>query len=259
MTDRNGTGDGDAPDVVSLTVAPGILAAPALLGVVGIGASRAELGIDQVERALSIAEIVAQVGPHELPAPGGRLGVTVVGRPGRLEVSVGPLRDGGHRRLLDAIQRLATTATSVAGADGERLIIELTADGQQDAGDPTIQEEERAPEFGVALVPGDSGVHIVAIRGEVDIFTAPEVKRAAREAVFAGGNLIVLDLSDTTFIDSTGLGVIIGLAKLVRPAGDLAIVNVDPAIAKTLAITGLDDIFAVRATRAEAIAALTRR
>jgi anti-sigma B factor antagonist len=174
-------------------------------------------------------------------------------------VSVGPLRDGGHRRLLDAIERLATTARPVEGADGERLIIELTARGAEHVAERAMQPQQHAPEFGVSLVPGGSGVHVVAIRGDVDIFTAPEVKRAAREAVFGSGNLIVLDLTDTTFIDSTGLGVIIGLAKLVRPAGDLAIVNVDPAIAKTLKITGLDDIFAVRATRAEAIDALTRR
>ncbi len=259
MTADDATGGEVVPEVVALTVAPGILAAPALLGVVGIGAARAELGIDLVERALSIAEAVADVAPQDLPVAGGRLGIDVVGRPGRLELRVGPLRDGGHRRLLGAIQRLATTATPVAEADGERLIIELSAGGPQDGGGPEIPQEEHGPDFGVAVVPGESGVHVVAIRGEVDIFTAPEVKHAAREAVFAGGNLIVLDLTDTTFIDSTGLGVIIGLAKLVRPAGDLAIVNVDPAIAKTLEITGLDDIFAVRATRAEAVAALTQR
>jgi anti-sigma B factor antagonist len=111
--------------------------------------------------------------------------------------------------------------------------------------------------FDVTSEPGEAGTAIVAARGEIDIFTAPDLKREARQAVEDGATKLVLDLSETTFLDSTGLGVIIGLAKLVRPAGgDITIVNTDPTIARTFEITGLAEILTIRGTRDEALAAL---
>lgn len=97
---------------------------------------------------------------------------------------------------------------------------------------------------------------VIAITGEIDIFTAPDVRRAGLEAITDGVMRVVLDLTSTTFLDSTGLGVIIGLSKRVRPAGgDVVIVNVDEGIARTLEITGLNEIFRICATRAEALQA----
>lgn len=96
---------------------------------------------------------------------------------------------------------------------------------------------------------------VIAVSGEIDIFTAPDLRRAAQEAIEAGANRIVLDLTQTSFLDSTGLGVAIGLAKRVRPlGGDVVIVNVDEGIARTFEITGLADIFKICATRDEAVA-----
>jgi len=97
-------------------------------------------------------------------------------------------------------------------------------------------------------------VEVLAVGGEVDIFTAPEIRRAAISAIDDGAIHIVLDLTATSFLDSTGLGMIIGLSKRVRPAGgDIVIVNVDEGIARTFEITGLDEIFRICATRAEAL------
>ncbi|MCD6727861.1 MAG: STAS domain-containing protein [Solirubrobacteraceae bacterium] len=99
-------------------------------------------------------------------------------------------------------------------------------------------------------------IDFVAVRGEIDIFTAPDVKRAASEAIEAGATRLVIDLTESTFVDSTALGMIIGLAKRVRPAGgDVVLVNVDADIARTLAITGLDEIFHVVDRRSAAAAA----
>lgn len=99
---------------------------------------------------------------------------------------------------------------------------------------------------------------VVSVGGEVDIFTAPDVRRAALTEIDAGVKLIVLDLTGTTFLDSTGLGMIIGLSKRVRPlGGDVLIVNVDQGIARTFEITGLNEIFRICATRAEALDAAT--
>ena len=103
----------------------------------------------------------------------------------------------------------------------------------------------------------DDSTHLVAVRGEIDLFTAPELKSALSEAVESGHTRIVVDLTDTTFLDSTALGVLIGAVKRLRSRdGRLTIVNVDDNIAKTFEITGLDQIFPISATRAEAVKAL---
>ena len=114
-----------------------------------------------------------------------------------------------------------------------------------------------APEFGLNSEPADGDRHVVAVRGEIDLFTAPELKAALGEAIEAGRSRIVVDLSDTTFLDSTALGVLIGTVKRLRSRdGRLTIVNTDASIAKTFEITGLDQIFTIRGTREDALAAL---
>ena len=113
------------------------------------------------------------------------------------------------------------------------------------------------PEFSLSQESLDSERHVVAVRGEIDLFTAPELKSALSEAIESGHTRIVVDLTDTTFLDSTALGVLIGAVKRLRSRdGRLTIVNVDDNIAKTFEITGLDQIFPISATRAEAVHAL---
>ena len=81
-----------------------------------------------------------------------------------------------------------------------------------------------------------------------------ELQREDLEAVVAAGHV---DLEETTFLDSTALGVLIGTVKRLRGHdGRLTIVNVDQNIAKTFEITGLDQIFTIRPTRDEAVEAL---
>jgi anti-sigma B factor antagonist len=112
-------------------------------------------------------------------------------------------------------------------------------------------------EFALSQHPVDDATQIVAVQGEIDLFTAPELKTALGEAMESGCDRLVVDLSDTTFLDSTALGVLIGTVKRLRTRdGRLSIVNVDSNIAKTFEITGLDQIFTIRATRDEAVAAL---
>jgi anti-sigma B factor antagonist len=113
------------------------------------------------------------------------------------------------------------------------------------------------PEFALTEDSLDADRHVVAVRGEIDLFTAPELKQKLTDAIESGKNRIVVDLSDTTFLDSTALGVLIGAVKRLRSReGALVIVNVDQNIAKTFEITGLDQIFTILSTRDDAIAAL---
>ena len=114
-----------------------------------------------------------------------------------------------------------------------------------------------SPEFAISEHPIDGERHVLAVRGEIDLFTAPELKQVLAESIEAGRVRIVVDLTDTTFLDSTALGVLIGAVKRLRSRdGALAIVNVDENIAKTFEITGLDQIFTIVPTREEAVDAV---
>ena len=112
-------------------------------------------------------------------------------------------------------------------------------------------------DFAVTQERHGDGPAIVSVAGEVDIFTAPELKATLGAALEDGATQIVVDLSETRFMDSTALGVLIGVVKKLRPInGRMAVVNTEPSTAKTFEITGLDRIFAIVGTRAEALEAL---
>jgi len=100
--------------------------------------------------------------------------------------------------------------------------------------------------------------HVIAVSGEVDIFTAPELKRAIGAAIDGGSRAIVVDLTRTRFLDSTALGVLIGAVKRLRLVdGRLVIVNTEPSTAKTFEITGLDQIFEIVRDRDAALASVS--
>ncbi len=102
-----------------------------------------------------------------------------------------------------------------------------------------------------------AGAHVIGVAGEVDIFTAPELKRAIAAAIDAGARRLVVDLTETRFLDSTALGVLIGAVKRLRPLdGRLVIVNTEPSTAKTFEITGLDQIFTIVPAREQALASV---
>jgi anti-sigma B factor antagonist len=99
-----------------------------------------------------------------------------------------------------------------------------------------------------------SGAYVIALSGEVDLYTAPEFKQQLLEVIGKGGKDVVVDLSDTTFIDSTTLGVLVGGVKRLRPnGGQLSLVCSDRNITKIFEITGLDKVFPIYVSRAEAV------
>jgi anti-sigma B factor antagonist len=122
---------------------------------------------------------------------------------------------------------------------------------------PSYNPAPMPPEFALSEDALDDDRHVVAVRGEIDLFTAPELKQKLTDAIEGGKSRIVVDLTETSFLDSTALGVLIGAVKRLRSRdGALVIVNVDQNIAKTFEITGLDQIFTIVGTRDEAVAAL---
>jgi len=99
----------------------------------------------------------------------------------------------------------------------------------------------------------DDETHIVAVTGEIDLFTAPEFKQRVSAPIDAGRRRLIVDLTATTFIDSSSLGVLIGAhRRLRRLDGTLVIVCNGDAILKTFRITGLDGVFTIVPTLDEA-------
>ena len=96
--------------------------------------------------------------------------------------------------------------------------------------------------------------YVIALTGEVDLYTAPEFKQQLLEAISKGARNVIVDLTGTTFIDSTTLGVLVGGVKRLRGQdGQLSLVCSDRNIAKIFEITGLDRVFQIYPTRDEAI------
>lgn len=96
-------------------------------------------------------------------------------------------------------------------------------------------------------VGGDA--HVVSVTGEIDLFTAPEFKQRVTAPIGAGIDRVVVDLTQTTFIDSSSLGVLIGADRRLKSRGGRLVVACDTdAIVKTLRITGLDGVFTVVST-----------
>ena len=101
-----------------------------------------------------------------------------------------------------------------------------------------------AIEFGIENRRVADDVHVMAVTGEIDLFTAPEFKQHLSQPIDDGVERLVVDLTATTFIDSSSLGVLIGAhRRLKQRKGSLVVVCDNDAIVKTFKITGLDGVF----------------
>ena len=108
--------------------------------------------------------------------------------------------------------------------------------------------------FDIKTEQMEGGTYVIALAGEVDLYTAPEFKQQLLEVIGQGAKHVVVDFTDTTFIDSTTLGVLVGGVKRLRPAGGhLSLVCNDRNITKIFEITGLNKVFPIHETREEAL------
>jgi anti-sigma B factor antagonist len=93
----------------------------------------------------------------------------------------------------------------------------------------------------------------LTLTGEVDVYTAPRLKEALVEAIESGCTNIVVDLEGVSFIDSSGLGVLVSALRRARERdGAVRIVCTRESILKIFRITGLDKVFPVFADIADA-------
>jgi anti-sigma B factor antagonist len=92
----------------------------------------------------------------------------------------------------------------------------------------------------------ERGTPVVAVSGEIDVATAPQLQERLHSLIARGQATLVLDLLAVTFLDSTALGVLVGALKRCREqGGQLQLVVADPRIMKIFEITGLTTVFPI--------------
>ncbi|MGI5246118.1 STAS domain-containing protein [Dactylosporangium sp. CA-139066] len=86
----------------------------------------------------------------------------------------------------------------------------------------------------------------VVLTGELDLDSAPSLLTAVVEELAAGANEVIVDLSGLVFIDSSGLGTLVGCWRRAKNAGAaLTVANPGEDVRTTLEITGLDQILPI--------------
>ena len=100
------------------------------------------------------------------------------------------------------------------------------------------------------------GIEVIDVQGEIDIYTAPRLRELLIDLVSKGSYQLVVNLDKVGFVDSTGLGVLVGALKRVRAHdGSLDLACTQERILKIFRITGLTKVFAIHETVDQAIAA----
>ena len=102
--------------------------------------------------------------------------------------------------------------------------------------------------FEVEVNP-EAGGATVAVTGEIDVATSPALRRALHRMLDEGTSRIVVDLSRTTFIDSSGLGVLVGALKRLREDDGndtIVLTGLQDPVRKVFEITGLTALFNIQ-------------
>jgi anti-sigma B factor antagonist len=100
------------------------------------------------------------------------------------------------------------------------------------------------------------GTTIVAVGGEIDVYTAPKLRDKITELVAEGVYSIIIDMEGVEFLDSTGLGVLVGGLKKVRAHdGSLELICTQDRLLKIFRITGLAKVFVIHDSADGALAA----
>jgi len=108
--------------------------------------------------------------------------------------------------------------------------------------------------FGIARRELDRQACVITIEGELDLSTAPRLKWMLIDALEAGQSQLVVDLSLTSFMDSTALGVLVGVNRSLDVGARLAIVCTQASVLKIFELSGMDGVFAIFPTLEQALA-----
>ena len=103
----------------------------------------------------------------------------------------------------------------------------------------------------------EEGASTLAVTGELELATAPHFRRAVGGLLGAGTRRLLVDLRDTDFVDSTGLGALVWAQLRMRAAGgDLVVMGAHNGVRQTIAVARLDDVLDLVDTQAEALSRL---
>src|SRR3954447_17385990 len=101
------------------------------------------------------------------------------------------------------------------------------------------------------------GVAVVAIRGSIDLFTAPEFRDGLLGVIDGGADRVVVDFSETSFLDSSALAVLLSARKrLAGRQGQLAVAGLNTSLETSFRLTGLNQLFTIETTAERAARAV---
>ena len=236
---------GAPPRAITLEVTPGPIAEESCGRLAAVTGTRCELPVTQVEGTAASVRALARVAAGRLADAGGRLELTIVEMPGAMQITLGLFEPGGAREVLEACvdSRPAGHPIALRTGAGERLSFEVSSAPIIDG----IVPGGQVP-YSAVQTTHESGVPVLAVTGEIDVSTAPSLELAARHALVTGDHRLVLDLGGSSFLDSTGIRALIGLAGACSEGGGIAIANMNAAISRALEITGLSSVFSIHSS-----------
>jgi anti-sigma B factor antagonist len=121
-------------------------------------------------------------------------------------------------------------------------------------GEDAPRGEPKSIAFAVIRRELDEHTGVLSVEGELDLASAPSLKWALTDILDAGHDRVVVDLSLVSFIDSTALGVLVGVKKNLAEGAVLAIACTHPDVLNIFELTGLDSTFDIFTTFDDALA-----
>jgi anti-sigma B factor antagonist len=108
--------------------------------------------------------------------------------------------------------------------------------------------------FGISSSEPSPGTGVISVEGELDLSSAPRLKWMLIDLLESAHSRLVVDLSLATFLDSTALGVLVGVKRRLEGEARLAIVCARPNLLKIFEFAGVDGAFAIFPTLEGALA-----
>jgi anti-sigma B factor antagonist len=101
------------------------------------------------------------------------------------------------------------------------------------------------------------GVAVLDVAGELDLYTSPKLKAALDDLLAGGHTRLVVNLQETTYLDSTALAILSSaLGEIKQAGGHLCLIFDKPQIARLFSITSLNELFPIFSTETDALEAV---
>ena len=145
-------------------------------------------------------------------------------------------------RVLDAVRRSLAgdpTASALVTLDGREYHMQGACVARTAIGNGTGRP---SPADAIRRERSGEDISVVSLAGEHDLYTAPTVQEELRSVIAAGATAIVVDLTETTFFDSTMLHVLLSVRNELRDGGRLLLVTND-ATERVFEVAGIDRFF----------------